>query len=50
MNKKHATMVSWMLGMEEECGLSITLQYVKMVAKLSQTKPIPFKDEIIGNN
>jgi hypothetical protein len=49
MNKNDATMVSWMLGMQE-CGLSITLQYVKMVAKLSHTKLTPFKDEIIGNN
>jgi hypothetical protein len=38
-----------MLGMQE-CRLFITLQYVKMVAKKFQTKPTPFKDEIIGND
>jgi hypothetical protein len=38
-----------MLGVQE-CKLFITLQYVKMVAKLFQTKPTLLKDEIIGNN
>jgi hypothetical protein len=38
------TVVAWTLGMQE-CGLFITLQQLKMkVAKVTQTRPTPFKN------
>jgi hypothetical protein len=50
INEGDKTLVVWILGMQE-CVFSITLQYLKMkVAKLTQTIPNPFKDEIIGNS
>jgi hypothetical protein len=35
----------------QKCKLSITLQQLKMkVTKFTQTKPTPFKHEVIGNS
>jgi hypothetical protein len=50
VNEEDKMLTTWILGMQE-CGFSITLQYLKMkVAKLTQTMPNPFKDGIIGNS
>lgn len=48
-NEKDVTMVAQILSMQQ-CGLSITLQQLKMeVAKLTQTKPTPFTNGIPRN-
>jgi len=48
--KKDAIVIAWTLVMDE-CGLSISLQQLKMkVAKLTQTKVIPFQNGIPGNS
>jgi hypothetical protein len=40
--------IVWVLGMQE-CGLSITLQQLKMkLAELTQTRLIPFKHGVRG--
>jgi hypothetical protein len=48
--KKDVVMMKWTLDMQE-CGLSISLQQLKMkVTKLTQTKDTPFQNEILGNS
>ncbi len=46
IDEKEVIIVYWIFGMQE-CGLSITLQQLKLkVAELTQTQVAPFKDGI----
>lgn len=48
--KKDVAVIKWTLDMQE-CGLSVSLQQLKMiVAKLTQTKDTSFQDGIPNNN
>jgi hypothetical protein len=48
IKEEDVIVIAWVLGMQE-CGLSITLQQLKMkVAELTQTKPTPLKHGVSG--
>jgi hypothetical protein len=50
IEKEDATMIKWTLDMQE-CGLSISLQQLKMkVVELTQTRDTPFQNGILGNS
>jgi glutaredoxin-related protein len=50
IEKKYVVVMKWTLDMQE-CGLSISLQQLKMkVAKLTQIKDTPFRNGILSNS
>jgi hypothetical protein len=50
IEEEDATVIAWTLTMDE-CGLSISLQQIKMkVAKRTHTRVTPFWNGILGNS
>jgi hypothetical protein len=48
IEEENVIIFAWIIGMQE-CGLSITLQQLKMiVVEFTQTKPTPFKHGMLG--